>query len=214
MRQLVELDERSRCTQPGERDPIHALKILKNHVKGSVVILFFSEATRMYTVGKLMSLHESEGQFVTIASIFAVLRNAFLEVNGGHGEQMHAIFNGLLSPMDDPARVMIAQARPTPLGDRNGRGVPSSPTKDDLRRMLAEKDKLLADMGNQIAQDKANKDKNKRASTEAYNQHNLKRAANEAQEEGASSQGAPNAAGTARRTSKRLLASDQQCIRR
>ena len=69
MRQLVELDERSRCTQPGERDPIHALKILKNHVKGSVVILFFSEATRMYTVGKLMALHESEGQFVTIAAV-------------------------------------------------------------------------------------------------------------------------------------------------
>ena len=33
MRRLVELDERSRHTQPGEGDSHHALKILKHHLK-------------------------------------------------------------------------------------------------------------------------------------------------------------------------------------
>ena len=74
---------------------------------------------------------------------------------------------------------MIAQTRPTPLGDRNGRGAPASPSKDELKKMLADKDKMLADRDNQIAQSKAQSEKNKRLCTEAYNQH--KRAGGEAE---------------------------------
>ena len=93
--------------------------------------------------------------------------------------------------MEDPARVTIVQARPTPLGDSNWRGAPPSPTKDGFRRMLAEKDKMLADRDNHIAQDKAQKDKFKSARTKAYNQRNLKRAANEAQGQGPRKKASP-----------------------
>ncbi len=145
------------------------VELLKNHMKGSAVNSFFSEATRIFTVGKLMGLLESEGQYATTSAVFAVLRNSFFEVNSGHNEAMHSILGGLLSEvtssLEGPAWVMIAQARPTPFGDRNGRGAPLSPTKDDLRKTIVEKDKVIADMGNQIAQDKANKDKNKRNRT-------------------------------------------------
>ena len=174
--------------KPGDRDALYAGRIVKNHMSGSAVNSYFNEATRMYTMGKLMALIESEGQYATTSAVFAVLSNSFFEVNGGHNEEMHSIFGGLLSGVtsstEGPARVMIAQAKPTPLGDRNGRGAPLSPTKDDFRKMLVEKDKMIADMGNQMAQDKANKDKNKKARTEAYNQRVLKRAANEAQGQG------------------------------
>jgi hypothetical protein len=130
IRTLVDLDERGRRTEIGERDPPTALRILKNHMKGSVVGYFCNDAARAYTVGQLTALHKAEGQWVTVASVFAVLRSFHMAVNGGQTELTLEMLDVLLS--DEPARVMMAQARPA-LADRNGRGAPASPTKDELR---------------------------------------------------------------------------------
>ena len=69
------------------------------------------------------------------------------------------MFNGLLSDIwDGPTRVMLAQTR-TPLGDRNGRepqaSTPASPSKADLK-------KIIANQANQLAQHKAQTEKNKK----------------------------------------------------
>ena len=69
----------------------------------------------------------------------------------------------------DPARVMFAQARPA-LADRNGRGGQGSPTKEELRKIIADRDRVIAEKENMIAQDRANKEKAKKARTEAYSQ--------------------------------------------
>ena len=70
---------------------------------------------------------------------------------------------------EEPARVMFAQSRPA-LADRNGRGVPASPTKEELRKIIADRDRVIAEKENMIAQDRAQKEEAKKASTEAYSQ--------------------------------------------
>ncbi len=73
---------------------------------------------------------------------------------------MHSVFNGLLSNFGDGnARVLVAQARPTPLRDRNGREphaqLSTSPSKANLK-------KVIADQANQL-------EKKKKIRTENYN---------------------------------------------
>ena len=87
-----------------------------------------------------------------------------MEINGSHDEMGLTMFDDLL-PME-PARVMYAQARPA-LADRNGRGRQGSPTKDKLRKMIADRDRVIAEKENMIAQDRANKEKAKKARTSA-----------------------------------------------
>ena len=84
-----------------------ALRVLKNHMKGSAVDYYFNDATRAYTVGQLTALHKAEGQWVTVSSVFGVLRSSHMEVNGGQTELTLAMFDGLLS--EEPARVMMAR---------------------------------------------------------------------------------------------------------
>ena len=90
-----------------------------------------------------------------------------MDINGSHDEIGLAMIDDLL-PME-PARVMFAQARPA-LADRNGRGGQGSPTKEELRKMIADRDRVIAEKENMIAQDRANKERAKKARTEAYSQ--------------------------------------------
>ncbi len=69
------------------------------------------------------------------------------------------------------------QAKPAPFGDLNGRGTTLSSAEDELRRACIEKDKILADQANQIAQNKINSEKYKKKRTDQYNQRVQKRAA-------------------------------------
>ena len=50
IRLLIDLDERARRTEAGERDNQYALKIVQNHMKGSMVGYFANEATRTFTI--------------------------------------------------------------------------------------------------------------------------------------------------------------------
>ena len=172
VRLLIDLDERARRTdsEAGERDNQYALQILQNHMKGSMVGHFPNEATRTFTVGQLTSLLKESGRWVTVASVLNVInviRRAHMDIYGSHDEIGLAMIDDLL-PME-PARVMFAQARPA-LADRNGRGGQGFPTNDKLRRIIADRDRVIAEKENMIAQDWANKEKAKKVSTEAYSQ--------------------------------------------
>ena len=74
---------------------------------------------------------------------------------------------------------MIAQAKPTPLGDRNGRGTSASSVtvEEGLRQACIEKDKIIADQANQIAQNKINSEKHKKKRADEFQQCVQKRAA-------------------------------------
>ena len=76
---------------------------------------FYSGTTRSHTVSKLLELQQyiAQGQVVTLDMAFTTICAAFIDVNGGHGEDMHSIFNGLLSNFGEgTACAMVAQARP------------------------------------------------------------------------------------------------------
>ena len=122
VRRIVTLGERSKRLQPGEPDSEIAERIARNHLRGCAVSSFFNEATRSYTIGKVMGLLESEGKYLTVATLFSCFLNCFHDVNGGHQEELHSMFGSLLSGMppssEGPSRIMIAQAKPTPLGPK------------------------------------------------------------------------------------------------
>ena len=160
IRRIVTLGERSRRLQPGELDCEIAERIARNHLRGGVINSFFNEATRSYTVGKTMGLLESEGKYLTVATLFSCFRKCFHDVNGGHQEELHSMFGSLLPGMtpssEGSSRIMIAQAKPAPFGDRNGRGTTPSSAEEELRQACIEKDKIIADQANQIAQNRIN----------------------------------------------------------
>ena len=167
IRYLIDLDERARRTEPGARDNQYALQILQNHIKGSNGDKYANEATRNYTVSSLTSYVKDTGRYVTITSVFNVIRKAYMEINAALGEIGLVMYDDMDTM--GATRVMLAQARPA-LADRNGRGGQGSPTKDELRKMIADRDRVIAEKENMIAQDRANKEKAKKARTEAYSQ--------------------------------------------
>ena len=66
---------------------------------------------------------------MTLAMTFATLRCAFINIKGGRGEDMHSLFNGLLSTYGEGnTRAMIVQAT-THLADRNMRDVQAQPAR-------------------------------------------------------------------------------------
>ena len=57
VRTIIDVDERARQTEVGERDNQAALRILQNHQKGSMVGYFANDATLTFTIGQLTALH-------------------------------------------------------------------------------------------------------------------------------------------------------------
>ena len=107
--------------------------------------------------------YQAQGQKATLLLAFETISRAFIHINGGRGEDMHAMFNGLLStPSTNTACTMVAQAR-APFADRNGREFPAPPGEDSIKEMK----KIIADLRNQVVQCQANltADKHKRIRT-------------------------------------------------
>ena len=167
IRYLIDLDERARRVEPGSRDNLFGLQVLQNHIKGSLGDKYINEATRNLTVSLLTSHYRDTGRYVTLSSVYNVIRRAHMEINATQGEIGLVMYDDIDTV--GSARVMYAQARPA-FADRNGRGGQGSPTKDELRKMIADRDRLIAEKENMIAQDRANKEKAKKARTEAYSQ--------------------------------------------
>ena len=119
MRKLITLEERSRYAQLGSRDPYWANRFMKNLMRAAGPNEFVNEGTRTHTIQKLLVLQQysTQGQKISMSQVWHAIRTAYVEVNGGEGENLAGMLAGVCTPI---ARAMMA--RP-PLGDRNGRDV-------------------------------------------------------------------------------------------
>ena len=96
---LIELDERARLAQVGECDEYYTGKFIKNLLRGGTANEYINEATQAHTASMQVALQQyiAQGQKVTLAMTFETLCGAFIDINRGRFEGMHAIFNRLLS---------------------------------------------------------------------------------------------------------------------
>ena len=177
MRKLIILEERSKYAQPDDRDSYWADRFMKNLLRSGGADEFANEGTRTHTIQRLLSLQQygAQGQKVTTSEVWQAVRTAYVQVNGGEGENLSGMLQGFVTLI---ARAMLA--RP-PLGDRNGRDtgyvqgrqLPSSGageggpdgksetalSHNEALRRLADTESQLAAANNTIAQTRANAEK-------------------------------------------------------
>jgi hypothetical protein len=190
MRKLITLEERSKYAQPGARDSYWADRFMKSLMRSGATDEFVNEGTRTNTIQKILELqkYSIQGQKITASDVWHAVKTAYVEVNGGEGENLSGMLQGLNTPL---TRVMLA--RP-PLGDRNGRdgaymqtqGRPPDaqkatmiPTIEDAMRTISELRTELAAATNTIVQSKTNSEKFKAIRQANWEKRNAKRSRDE-----------------------------------
>ena len=66
-----------------------------------------NEGTRTHTIQRLLSLQQysAQGQKVSTSEVWHAIRTAYVQVNGGEGENLSGMLQGVITPL---ARVMLA----------------------------------------------------------------------------------------------------------
>ena len=72
---------------------------MKNLLLGRSANEYINDATSTQKCSKLLDLQQytAKGQPVTLEMTVTALCGAFIDINGGHGEDMYSLFNSLLS---------------------------------------------------------------------------------------------------------------------